>query len=192
VDLTVESLRAGDEVHRHALVRQAFNATHAFDPDLPDLDPDRVVCTYDGERLLGTVLTFDFAQTWGGRAVPCGGVSGVAVAPETRGRGAARRMLDESFTRMGRRGEVVACLFPTASALYRGLGFEVVGFHERRSIPLGAIRADDGGLVWRRVRADDPVRAGLHDRVARCTTAGSGATGAGGRTGACARSASSR
>lgn len=162
----MESLRPGDEVHRHALMRQAFNGTQRFDPDLPQLDPDRAVCTYDGDRLVGTVLTFDFAQTWGGRLVPCGGLSGVAVAPEARGRGAARRMLDETFARMGPRGEVVACLFPTASALYRSAGFEVVGFHERRSIPLGAIRAGGAVLAWRRVPADDPVRAGLHDRAA--------------------------
>lgn len=162
----MESLRPVDEEHRHGLMRQAFNGAHPFDPDLPVLDPDRAVCTYDGDHLVGSVVTFDFAQTCGGRAVPCGGVSGVAVAPEARGRGAARAMLAESFERMGRRGEVIACLFPTASALYRGVGFEVVGVHERRSIPLGGIRADGGTLTWRRVPADDPVRAELHDRAA--------------------------
>lgn len=61
--LRVESLRNGDEEHRHALMRQAFGGTQGFDPDLPRLDPDRAVCAYDGDRLVGTVLTFDFAQT---------------------------------------------------------------------------------------------------------------------------------
>lgn len=166
MDLTIGSLRAGDEEQRWALMRQAFGGTQAFDPELPALDPDRAVCAHDGDRLVGTVLTFDFAQTWGGRAVPCGGVSGVAVAPEVRGRSAARRMLAESFARMGRRGEVVACLYPTVSALYRSVGFEVVGFHERRSIPLGGIRTDAGPLAWRPLPLGDPLVAELHDRMA--------------------------
>lgn len=98
--------------------------------------------------------------------MPCAGVSGVAVAPEARGRGAARRMLAETFARMEPRGDAIACLFPTTSALYRSVGFEVVGFQERRSIPLGGIRTDGEALAWRQVPVDDPVPAALHDQAA--------------------------
>lgn len=166
MDLTIESLRAEDEVHRHALARQAFGGSRPFDPGAPRTDPDRVVAAYDAGRLVGAVITFDFAQTWGGRPVPCGGVTSVAVAPEARGRGAARRMLAESFDRMARRGEVIAALYPTASALYRGSGFEVVAFFQRRSVPLTAVAAGREELAWRPVALDDPVKADLHDRAA--------------------------
>jgi len=168
VDLTIESLRDGDQAQLHALMRQAFGGTDPFDPDAPNSDPDRVVAAYDADRLAGTVMAFGFAQTWGGRAVPCAGVSAVAVAPEVRGRGAARRMLAETFVRAGRRGEVVASLYPTTSSLYRSVGFEVVTTFQRRSIPLAGLpRPGAGGdLRWRRVRPDDPVKPALHDRMA--------------------------
>jgi len=164
VDLRIESIRPEDEPRRHALMRQAFGGTTPHDPDAPELDPDRTVCAYDGDRLLGTVMTLGFVQTWGGRPVPCGGVSGVAVAPEARGRGAARRMLAESLRRMAERGEVVSALYPTTASLYRSVGYEVVGWFEKRRFPTAEVAAGDG-LDWRAAPHDDPVALALHDRM---------------------------
>lgn len=166
MELTIESFRPGDEARRHALGRQAFGATNPFDPDAPALDPERTVCAYAGDLLVGTVITLDFAMTWGGRAVPCGGVSGVVVAPEARGRGAARHMLAESFRRMAERGEVISALYPTTASLYRSMGYEVVGWYQQRRIPLDAVdgvRAE--ALTWRQVDLDDPALLGLHDAM---------------------------
>lgn len=156
--ITIESLRPGDAEARYDLGRQAFNATAAFDPDAPQLDPEQMLVAYDGGDLLAGVVTLDFVMTWGGRPVPCGGVSGVVVRPEARGRGLARRLLHESFQRMGRRGQVVSALYPTTASLYRGAGYEVVCWYGRRRIPLGEIPtgpADD--LEWRRVELVDPA-----------------------------------
>ena len=166
MELTIESFRPGDEERRHALGRQAFGATNPFDPDAPMLDPARVVCAYAGDLLVGTVITLDFAMTWGGRAVPCGGVSGVIVSPEARGRGAARHMLAESFHRMVERGEVISALYPTTASLYRSMGYEVVGWFVQRRIPLDAVdgvRAE--ALTWRQVELDDPALLELHDAM---------------------------
>ena len=158
----IESIRPGDEEQRYGLGRQAFGATDPFDPDAPTLDPDQIVCAYDGDRLLGAVVTLDFAMTWGGRAVPCGGVSGVVVGPEARGRGAAGAMLEESLRRMAGRGQVVSALYPTTAALYRRVGFEVVGWFTRRSIPLAEVpTAPADGIEWRRVAIDDPAFASV-------------------------------
>lgn len=163
----MESVRPGDGERHHALMRQAFGGTNAYDPDGPPPDPDQMVCAYDGDRMVGSVLTFDFAMTWGGRAVPCGGVSGVVVAPEARGRGAAQRMLRESFDRMDRRGQVLSALYPTTASLYRAAGFEIVGWYQRRRIPVDQIRPEgDGTLAWRAVDVDDPVVRALHDDMA--------------------------
>jgi predicted acetyltransferase len=74
-------------------------------------------------------------------------------------------MLAESFARMARRGEVIAALYPTASALYRGAGFEVVAFFGRRSVPLAAVAAGREQLAWRPIALDDPVKGQLHDRA---------------------------
>ena len=167
MDLTIESFRPGGRERFHALMRQAFGGTQAFDPDSPATDPDKIVCAYDGDLLVGSVMTFDFAMTWGGRPVRCGGVSGVTVAPEARGAGAAKRMLDESFDRMDRRGQAVAALYPTTASLYRGAGFEIVGWFQQRRIPVPEVRrVGVEELRWREVAHDDEVLRELHDRTA--------------------------
>lgn len=165
MELTIESIRAGDEEQRHALMRQAFNGTTPFDPDAPELDPEQTVCAYDGATLVGTVVTLDFVQTWGGRPVPCGGVSGVAVAPQARGRGAARRMLTESFARMSRRRQAVSALYPTTASLYRSVGYEIVGWFERRAVPVAGVHAGATALDWRPTSAEDPVVRERHDAM---------------------------
>ena len=127
----------GPEIRR--LMDLAFNDPRPFDPDEPRFDEGRVVGAFDGDRLLGTVMTYEFSQVFGGREVPCGGVAGVTVAPDARGRDLARRMLAESFVRMRDRGEVVSSLYPTTSLLYGGLGYGVAGEFAHRRVPLGAI-----------------------------------------------------
>ena len=160
--MRIESIRLGDDERRHRLGRQAFGATEDFDPDAPRLRPEQVVCAYEGERMLGAVVTLDFTMTWGGRPVPCGGVSGVGVGPEARGRGVARAMLAESLRRMAERGQVVSALYPTTAALYRSMGYEVVGWFARRRVPLAEIpTAPADPLEWRAVPFDDPVLRAL-------------------------------
>lgn len=166
MDLTIESVREGDGERFHELMRQAFGGTTTYDPDEPRLDPDQTVCSYLGGDLVGSVITLDFDQTWGGRPVPCGGVSGVTVVPEARGRGAARRMLEESFRRMAERRQVVSALYPTTATLYRSMGFEVAGWYRRRSIPLATVSSTPAeALQWRRAALDDPTGPALHDAM---------------------------
>lgn len=162
-DVTIESLRPGDAERRWHAGRQAFGGTAEFDPGRPTLPDDQHVAAYDGDDLLGAMVTLDFVQTWGGAPVPCGGLSGVVVSPEARGLGLAKRMLAESFVRMGRRGQVVSALYPTTASLYRSMGYEVVCWYAHRRIPLAEL--DTGAastLTWRRVPLDDP---GLGDAI---------------------------
>lgn len=155
---TIESLRPGDEERRHALGRLAFGGTIQYDPEEPTLAPERVVAAYDGDRLLGAVVTLDFDQFWGGASLACGGVSGVVVAPEARGRGLVRRMLAESLRRMSGRGDVVSALYPTTATLYRSVGYEIAGWYRRRAIPLGAVPTEPAAAFeWRPVDFDDPA-----------------------------------
>lgn len=166
MELTIESIRSGDRERHHALMRQAFGGTDAFDPAAPKSDPDKFVCAYLGDQMVGSVLTFDFAMTWGGQRVPCGGVSGVVVSPQARGRGAAQRMLAEALRRMHEQGHVVSALYPTTASLYRRAGYEVVGLYRRTKIPVSAIDATGGALDWREVDGASEVLASLYDDLA--------------------------
>ena len=164
--VTIEELRSGDDEQRWLLTRQAFGGTEAYDPDAPEFEPGQVVAAYDGDELVGALILFDFATTWVGRSVRTGGVSGVVVAPQVRGRGVAHAMLAEAMRRMSDRGQVLSTLYPTTAALYRSVGYEVVGWFERRNIPLAAIPTGPAStLDWRRVSFDDPVIDRIEHRM---------------------------
>lgn len=164
---TVESIRDGDHAQRHELARQAFGMTDAFDQQLPVPEPDRVVCAYDGDRLLGAVVTLDFAMSWAGAPVPCGGLTGVVMGAEARGRGIARALVEESLDRMLGRGEVLSALYPTTSTLYRSVGYETVGSYDTRRVPLRLVPTGPAdALVWRRVDGVDDAIIAIHDEMA--------------------------
>lgn len=165
---TVESMREGDAAAQHALSRQAFNAPYPFDPEMPVPASDRIVCAYDGDRLVGAVVTLDFEMTWRGTSIPCGGVSGVAVGPEDRGHGVARRLLVESLGRMRDRGEVLAALYPTTASLYRSVGFEIVGWYAWRRLRLDVVDPSPAdALDWARAEPGDPAVRTVHEAMAR-------------------------
>lgn len=167
MDISIESIRVGDEEQRHDLRRQAFGGTDEFDPEAPVVESERIVSAYAGDSLVGTVVTLPFQMWWGGRPVPCGGVSGVVIRPEMRGRGLAKAMLRESFDRMLERGEVTSALYPTTSTLYRSVGYEVGGFYRWRKVALDLLPpVGDDDLDWRRVSFDDPAIARVHDAMA--------------------------
>ena len=80
-----------------------------------------------------------FHQWFGGRAVPLGGYSPVAVLPEYRGRGLARAVVAGQYPDMRERGEVVAGLYPASLALYRSVGFELAGSYVARRFPAAEV-----------------------------------------------------
>lgn len=125
----------------------AFDSPRTFDPREPQFSEGRSIGAFDGDELAGTVMTYEFSQMFGGRAVACGGVAGVMVAPGSRGLGLARRLLVESFHRMHERGEVISSLYPTTSLLYGGVGYGVAGLFTHREVPFRAIGPSDQ-LHW--------------------------------------------
>lgn len=167
MELTIESIRPGDLERHHSLMRQAFGGTETFDPDAPSSDERKYVCAYLADQLVGSMLTFDLPMTWGGRSVPCGGLSAVTVSPQARGRGAAQQMLAEALRRMQDQGQVISALYPTTASLYRGGGYEIVGWYQRRRIPISAIEvAVDQPLEWREVEVGSDVLVELYDEMA--------------------------
>lgn len=154
----------------HDIRRQAFGTTETFDPDLyARIPPERVLGAFVGGTLMAATVVHAYRQTWAHTPVPCGGVSGVIVAPEARGRGAARELLRAHLAAMSERGEVLAALYPTTASLYRSMGFEVVGQYSTRSVPHFTV-PDADTLDWERVDLDDPRIAAVEASSARTRT----------------------
>ncbi|WNV82173.1 GNAT family N-acetyltransferase [Umezawaea sp. Da 62-37] len=111
----------------------------------------------DGQPV-GSLLINDFAQYFGGRAVPMGGIGGVVVDPHARGRGVASALLDTALRTMREQGQAISVLYPTVPALYRGRGWERAGVHERVDFPMDRLLMSPKAprrLTTRRATADD-------------------------------------
>ncbi|HUG29470.1 MAG TPA: GNAT family N-acetyltransferase [Candidatus Limnocylindria bacterium] len=79
------------------------------------------------------------AQWFGGRALPTGMVSSVAVAPEARGRGVSRALIRALLEQARAAGCVGVSLYPSALQPYRRAGFAVAGTHLTARLRFGSI-----------------------------------------------------
>jgi predicted acetyltransferase len=95
---------------------------------------------FDGTTLAAKANDRNYDSMIGGRRVPTAGVAGVAVAPEYRGAGLARRLMTHLLSQARERGAVISTLFRTAPALYRSLGYEQVAVLMDASLPTSALR----------------------------------------------------
>lgn len=117
---------------------------------------------FDGAVLAAKANERTYDSMIGGRPVPTAGVAGVAVAPEYRGTGLARKVMTHLLSTARDRGAVVSTLFRTAPALYRSLGFEQVAELVHGSLPTAALRGirPDSTSLRRAVPADaEAIRA---------------------------------
>ncbi len=93
-------------------------------------------------RLVGKATDLGHEQWWGGRRVPTADVGGVAVATEARGAGVGRLLLTTLLERARERGAAVSALYPTVSAVYRSLGWEVAGVLREVDLDTAALPRD--------------------------------------------------
>jgi predicted acetyltransferase len=137
----IRSLRDGELEQAWELDRYAFNAPAEHRERFLRWDPARLVGAFDGGRLVAMTGVLGFGQFFGGRSVPMGGLSSVAVAPDRRGRGLAKEVIRAALHAMRERGEVISSLYPATTALYRGLGWEVAGTTLVRRVAPGALQS---------------------------------------------------
>jgi predicted acetyltransferase len=132
--------------------------------------PERIHGAFSDGRLAAAAHVHGFGQFFGERSVPMGGVGGVAVSPEHRGKGLAQRVLIEALQAMRDRGEVISALFPATTSLYRSVGYELAGAAIWHQVSPRSLR-DIGGAnsleVLRLEKGDDAegIR-GCYERVA--------------------------
>src|SRR5262249_15196093 len=122
-------------------------------------------------RLVAMASALPYAQWFGGRSVPMGGVRAVMGRTELRGRGHATRVLRACLEAMHRRGEALSVLYPAVTRPYRSLGWETAGTVVFRQVTPRALAAiPPGDLEVRRgAVADRPAVRAIYDRVARDT-----------------------
>lgn len=106
----------------------------------PDMAAGRMLGGFDGDRLVATARIIDFTQWWHGRPVSMGGVSGVTVAPEDRGRGIGRELMTAVLDRCAEFGHALSALYPATTPVYRSLGWEHAGAEHWVDLPAEALR----------------------------------------------------
>ncbi|WP_067815500.1 GNAT family N-acetyltransferase [Actinomadura kijaniata] len=144
----------------------------------PVVEAGRQYGGFDGDRLVATARLHDMTQWWHGRPVSMGGVGGVAVAPEERGRGLGRRMMTEVLRRCAEYGHPLSMLYPATTPLYRSLGWEHAGALHVAELRTEALRGVGGERVAvRRAGAGDAaevaaVIARVHGTAGDCGPVG--------------------
>jgi predicted acetyltransferase len=82
---------------------------------------------FEGSQLVASARFHNMRQWWQGRSMPMAGVGGVKVAPEYRGRGVGRALMNGLVPELVARGYPVSTLYPATAPLYRSLGWELAG-----------------------------------------------------------------
>ena len=96
----------------------------------------------DGRAVAGMSI-IPMGHYFGGQSVRAGGITAVGVAPEQRGSGVGRWMLQQSLEELHRQGVPLATLYPATTAFYRRTGFERAAQRLLYDVPLAAIGVRD-------------------------------------------------
>ena len=167
-DLTVDDIDAAFDIRTRSFGRLSPSLRDWWDTvQKESINEHRTIGAFDGERLLAHARVRAYQQFWGGRPMPMGGVAGVVVAPEARGRGVGSRLMAAIARRSLELGDLVSALYPATIPMYRALGWEVAGAQYRINLPPEALRTLGGkDIQLRRATESDvePFLTRLHDR----------------------------
>jgi predicted acetyltransferase len=122
--------------------------------------------------LAGGMTAVPAAQYFGGRAVPCAGVSAVAIAPELRGRGASLALMHTHLVELRAGGTPLSVLYPATHALYARLGYGVAGVRVLWEVPASALPSGDRTLDVVAVPSGPDTR--VESLYRRCAAAANG------------------
>lgn len=97
--------------------------------------PERVWGIFE-DGTLGAKLTLLPLEVYiQGRAVPMGGIAGVATWPENRRQGLVAKLLKHTLQTMNETGQTISLLHPFLIPFYRKFGWEVYCEYKKYSIP---------------------------------------------------------
>lgn len=140
-DLTTDDLDAAFDVRSRSFGRLSPSMRDWWDRiQQESMNDHRAIGAFDGEVLVAHARVRPYQQYWGGRPMPMGGIAGVVVAPEARGRGVGSSLLRFVAQRSLELGDLVSALYPATIPIYRGLGWEIAGAQYRITMSAEALR----------------------------------------------------
>lgn len=129
------------------------------------------------EIIVGQAFLFRLRAWFGGRPVKVGGIASVAIAPEARGRGVARALLNELHEISDSRGDALTMLYAFRYGFYRRLGYGLTSSRKRLTFDPRSIPDPWRGFALDRVRAAGGAdRSSMRELHARAASRASGWT----------------
>jgi predicted acetyltransferase len=127
---------------------------------------DNMLLVRRGGEVIGGLFLLPFGQWFGGKVIPTIGIAAVGIAPEHRGSGAARALMDEAVRETRRRGAPLSALYPATHTLYRKSGYELAGSYNTIIMDPPRIPAMDRTLTMRAAdKSELPIMQELYARV---------------------------
>ncbi|MGZ7442851.1 enhanced intracellular survival protein Eis [Paenibacillus sp. TH7-28] len=136
---------------------------YAFQYKLPPEDrekqkarfnPEQTWGAFEGGELLAKLTLLPLQIYIQGRALPMGGIAGVATWPESRRGGLVSKLLSRALVQMNEEGQVLSCLHPFSIPFYRKFGWEVYTDHKKYTISPSnfPVKTQVGGSVKRDIK----------------------------------------
>jgi predicted acetyltransferase len=167
-DLTADDLDAAFDVRSRSFGRLSPSLREWWiGVQRVSIEEHRSIGAFDGERLVAHARVHSYEQFWGGRPMPMGGVAGVVVAPDARGRGVGTHLMTAVAQRSLELADLVSALYPATIPVYRALGWEVAGAQHRISMSAQSLRNLGGKDVPKRTATESdvgPFRRTLYER----------------------------
>ncbi|MCW5776032.1 MAG: GNAT family N-acetyltransferase [Phycisphaeraceae bacterium] len=116
---------------------------------------DSVRVLHDAGAPAASLVRIPMGQFFAGRSVPMLGIAAVAVPPERRGGGLARRLMAAALREAHADGFALSTLYASTQAFYRQVGYEQAGLLFRTTLPLRTIGVRDRSLPVRPLGTDD-------------------------------------
>lgn len=118
-ELDPDDIAAGEQLSAEAFGR-------APNPAASAAPGARYLGAFIDGQLAAKVTIRSYDSHFHGTLVPTGGIGSVTVAAEHRGRGLIRDLMPAALELAAGDGAVVSGLFPTATGIYRGFGYESI------------------------------------------------------------------
>ena len=144
-------------------MRQCFGSSPSdWERYLNRLGAENFRILHQGDKIIAGLAIYHMGQWFGGQIVPMAGIAAVGVAPEARGKGAARELLTNTIQELHSLEIPISTLYPATVALYRQVGYEQGGSYCKWELPTASIQLKERHLPMYRVSLND---SGIFEQI---------------------------